>query len=266
MASESQILKRLAEQGINAVILTGPRIVGQDHEISMGAMPAALKGRLWMGGRGKTLVDLGPVIGGLQGVQLGTNRHRDLLRSVVSQTNKLAGQYKLGNYALYCGGISRAEDLPRWAKLVRTVRDVGGRPALYAATPALRKVDQASRAALFQPLDTLIVSGEAGVLALADEFKKDAPNKTLALRVWHPDAYALGFYCWGIGADGAYLEWIFPNEPLFNAFWFDGRALLTPTARWDFEPTLGLLRAAQGISDYYLAQRCEALAASARQR
>jgi len=101
---------------------------------------------------------------------------------------------------------------------------------------------------------------------VARALKKDAPRTILAVRCYRADVYTIGFYSWGVGADGAYTDHIFPSRPPWNAFTFAGRSLILPDDRWGFETTAAMGNLLQGMADYRLAGRCEALAQAARKR
>ena len=265
-ALSRQILDRLVAVGFNASLLPGPSVTAGSYEPVTSELAAILKDRLKMEGDGKSLIDMGRVIQGLSPIQPGTGRYQKVLSEVVRETGRLVGRQGLGDFALYCGWVTNPADLPQVAKVVRGIRDAHGRPALSAYGQVLTGADVKELAELFGPLDTLIVTSGRGLLALADAFKKSSGDKTLALLAPYPDTYAYGFYCWGIGADGAYASQAFSSRPLFNAFWFDGRALLAPTDKWGFKPTLSALLAAEGMADYDLTRRCEAIVSRAKQR
>jgi len=260
-----QILKHVSAGRINASFLSGPLIVGRKHTLAMGTMADPLRDRVRVDGDGRHMIDVTRALRAMEEIQIGTRRYRDVLGPLVKDTNKLAARCKL-NSALYCGHLQRGTDLPRQTRVAQVFRELGGKPALSAQASVLMSADTAGRAELLKALDTLILTHGSRLLALTDEFKKDGPKKTLLLRYADPDTYVFGFYCWGVGADGAYLSQIFASRPLFNGFWFDGRSLLTPTENYAFEPTLAMLRLEQGIADYDLARQCELLVASARER
>jgi hypothetical protein len=151
--------------------------------------------------------------------------------------------------------------------LARAIRSAGGAPAISTRVSSLAGRSPAQRAELFEALDTLLCSpNQKGLLGIRDELKKVSPKKVLLVRVSAPDVYGPGFYCWGVGADGACATEIFSSRPPFNAFWFDGRGMLLPDAKGGFEPTLGLMLFRQAMADYALAARCQRLAESARKR
>jgi len=263
------VLKRLAAFGVNATYLAGPVLTGRDHRPSMGRFTTPLRNGVFLGGEarsGKSLVTLGAALAGMRDIQLGTKRYREVLDALVKETVRAAGQYRLRNYALHYGGAFRASGLEQAGKVARIIRDAKGRASVLTSAAALKALAAEKRRELFQSLDSLLLVSGSGMLGMVDEFKRDAPNKAVLLWYSKPDVYAFGFYCWGVGADGAYAGGPFAPRSAFNGFWFGGRALLVPTSKWDFEPTLAALKLAQGIADYDLARRCEKLVALARKQ
>ncbi len=253
------ILRQLFAAGLNAGVVPGPSL----SSVSTAApdrMIRALRVYPRPTRPGKALVDLQDAIRLLQAAQIqpGTALHTSAVVNLVQVSNEWADKGRLGNYALHVasagGGGAQA------TKLVSLARKAGGRPAISTRATSLAAAPAAERAELFKALDTLICTpNHNGLGGLGDEFRRSGPDKTLAVLVRYGDVYTCGFYSWGIGADGVYLQQIFSPMPLFNAFWFDGQSLLVPTSRGGFEPTLGLLQLGCGMQDYALAKRCEAL-------
>ena len=117
------------------------------------------------------------------------------------------------------------------------------------------------------PLGRLLVRAGRGMVGLGRQFKGTGSAKTMLVQVTHADEYSLGFWAWGIGADGFVGDQAFSSRLAFDAFRFGGVALLLPgPVAGGFEPTLGMLMLRQGKADYELAGRCEALAVLARRQ
>ena len=265
------ILARLFAEGLNTSLVQGPRLSGADAQ--PGPMLDSLRRRLPARRAGKTLVDLRTAFHQLHSgrIQKGTARYRQAIGNVVAAAMDLSAKARLGDYALLCRSVSSAGDVADAARLVAAVRAATQRagdlaPAITIYASALAGA-VAERGALFADLDTLICSPNHKDLGpIGEEFKKAGTGKTLLLQTYYPDVYTTGFYAWAVGADGLILGQIFSSLSQFHPFWFDGQSLLTPTAKGGFEPTLGLLKARQGISDYHLARRCAALVKSAKAR
>ncbi|MDY7010030.1 MAG: hypothetical protein SVV80_04675 [Planctomycetota bacterium] len=264
------ILNRLYDAGFNSVMIRGPSM-----SPDMKLLPEPTANNLQNYPRpdrpGKMLVSLEYVYRMLnvQKVQTGTARYFTKTNDAVRLCNDLAGKNKLSNYALYCGYGQDEKGLSEITSRVLAVRRVrGGKPAVGILSSSLSKMDSGSRATLLAALDTLVCRpNHKDIGGIGEEFKNTGQGKTFALMLIYPDVYTGGFYCWGVGADGAYLSQIFHYRPLFNAFSFSPQSLLLPTTKGgEFEPTLGLLKFQQGLSDYDLARRCEMLVMTAKQK
>jgi len=264
-AEDRRILKELAESGLTACGMTGPALVGKQHVLSVTALNESLKNRLWLGGGGRNLISMANVLSQSGIPQPGTTRYGEMISEVVREVSRAAARARFEDYALFCGSVYRSDDLAETIRIVQAVRSAGGRPALYVS-PSVLKSSQAAWGELFAAVDTLIVSPDGVLPSLAAAMRKDAPSAVLAVQCRTPDAYTTGFYCWGAGADGAYADYIVPPRPAYNAFWFDGRGLLVPDERAELLTTAAMGNIAQGMADYRLARRCEALAEAARKR
>lgn len=260
------IRSQLYAAGLNAYLIRGPRF-GRGLEPSPDDMIEDLRSLTQAKQPGKMLVDITAALSSLSSnptARPGTNRYTNALLKLVKLATDLAGKRGLGDYALYCGFH---QDLAEGTRLAQAIRSAGGRPAISTNVSSLAGRSPAQRAELFGALDALLCSpNRKGLLGIRDELKKVSATKALLVRVAAPDVYAPGFYCWGVGADGACATEIFASRPLFNAFWFNGRGMLLPNAKGEFEPTLGLMLFRQAMADYALASRCQRLAQAARKR
>jgi hypothetical protein len=262
------VFARLFAAGLNAGMVQGPSLArGLTPDPApmvqaLQAYPASEHG-------GKVMVNLAQAMGTLRssGIQPGTARHVSAIRDLVKTGSELAGRAGLKDYALFLSFAHPASELDEAAKLAGLFRAAGGRPAVATYASNLALLPQGQRGELFAGADTLLCDpNHKDFAALGDAFKKAGAGKTLLVLCWHPDAYTFGFYCWGAGADGALAGRIFATTPQYNPFWFDGLSLLLPNAQGGLEPTLALLQFQQGMEDYALARRCDALAKAARQR
>ena len=263
------ILTRLYDAGFNSVMINGPSM-SQKLELSPTPMSHNLRNYPRPDRPGKMLVNLGAVYWTLnhQRVRAGTALYANKTRDTVRLCSDLAGKNKLADYALYCGHGWDEKTLSEVVgKALAVRRDGDGKPAVSATASCLISMAAGSRARLLATADTLICTPNHKDLGgIGEEFKKTGRGRTFALRLSYPDVYAGGFYCWGVGADGACLDRIFHYRPLFNAFMFSPQSLLLPLPKGDFEPTLALLKFRQGLADYDLACRCESIIKTAREQ
>jgi hypothetical protein len=261
------ILEGVFSAGLNAHEVAGPRFRG-DLDLYNGEMIECLRRFVPGKPQGKVLVILSTALRQLRqnpAAQPSTARYRKALARAVQSANSLASQRGLTDYALACG---RFRDVGIAAGMARMVRAAGGRPAVTMDSRNLQHGAAARLGNLTKHLDTLIISPQSkGVVATRDQFKSDHPEKHLLLTLESPsDMYGVGFYAWAVGADGAYVSRIFESGPPYNAFHFPDGSLILPERGGRFRPTLGLVLLSQGIDDYHLARRCEALLAEARRR
>jgi len=258
-----KILSRLASEGINATLLKGPYLHMTGYRPRIYEMGRYLKSGLRLRGTGRDLIGMTSALGAMGRLAPGTTRHQNVLAELVRETRQLAEKNGVKDYAFLCGLLSSPSDFPDMLKRLEAMRRVDEALAVTAEGHVLAAADGPTLARLFGLLEVLVVGPAKGMLATGRAFKKTGARKTLALRIDHPDTYALGFYCWAVAADGAYIVRVFSSTPVFDGFWFDGRSLLAPTAAGDFEPTLTAACLRQGLADYDLTRRCEALLAAA---
>ncbi|MCK4624812.1 MAG: hypothetical protein KAV00_05850 [Phycisphaerae bacterium] len=263
------ILTRLYDAGFNAAIVNGPTMT-RTLKLQPTPMINNLQKYPRPGRSGRMLVNLSSVHWMLQfcRVQPGTARYTNKTHDTVKMCNDIAGKNKFTDYSLYCGHGQSEKSLSEVAKRTLTVRRTkGGAPAISTLASSLSSMESGQRAKLLSALETLIcVPNHKDLGSIGEKFKKTGRSKIFAIRISYPDVYTGGFYCWGVGADGAYISRIFGYRPLFNAFFFDPRNLLLPARKGDFEPTLGLLKFQQSVADYDLACRCEALVRKAKEK
>jgi len=256
-----QVFSGLFSAGLNAGIVPGPSLSGTLTPIQ-NRMIEGIRAYPKPARPGKALIDLTRGVTSLRArrIQPGTARYVMAVRDLARSATELAQKSGLTNHALFMDYVHGPSQIPTAIRLIRPVRDGGGRPAVSMRSSHLAAADPAHRAELFAALDTLICSPDSKDLgAIRDEFKASGAGKSLLLSTPHADTYTCGFYAWGIGADGVLIDQIFSSRPIFSAFWFDGRSLIVPTAQGRFEPTLALLQLQQAIDDYALAKRCEGL-------
>ncbi len=263
------ILTRLYDAGINATMVSGP-IMSRTLKLQPTPMINNLQKYPRPDRPGRMLVNLSNVHRMLRfhRVQPGTARYVNKTRDTVRMCNDIAGKNKLTDYSLYCGHGRDDKTLSEVAKRASAVRRAkGGDPAISTPASCLSAMETGKRAQLFSALKTLICTPNHKDLGgIGETFKKIGRGKIFAIRMRYPDVYTGGFYCWGIGADGAYIGRIFDYRPLFNAFLFRPQSLLLPARKGNFEPTLGLLKFRQSVADYDLACRCEALVRKAKKK
>jgi hypothetical protein len=263
------ILTRLYDAGFNATMVSGPTIT---HTLKL--QPDSMINNLQKYPRpdrtGRMLVNLGNVYWMLNHhrVRPGTARYTNKTYDAVRMCNDIAGKNKLTDYSLYCGHGRDEKLLSEIAKRALTVRRAkGGAPAISTSASSLSSMESGQRAKLLAALETLIcIPNHKDLGGIAEKFKKTGRNKIFAIRMSYPDVYTGGFYCWGVGADGAYISRIFGYRPPFNAFFFNPQNLILPARKGDFEPTLGLLKFRQSVADYDLVCRCEALVRKAKKK
>ena len=265
------ILTQLYDAGFNSAMISGPRML---HTLKL--LPEPMADNLQNSPRpdrpGKILVNLSNIFWMLQvrvpPVQTGSTLYNSKTRDVVKLCNDLATKNKLSDYALYCGHGRNEKAFAEIAQRALTVhRAKGGKPAVSVTASCLSSMSAGSRARLLAAVDTLLcVPNRKDLGGIGEQFKKTGKEKTFAIMLSYPDVYVGGFYCWGVGADGAYISQTFHNRQLFNAFSFSPQNLLLPLPKGDFEPTLGLLKFRQGLADYDLASRCDALVEAAKQK
>jgi hypothetical protein len=218
--------------------------------------------------RGRMMVDLSSPLYRLAGInaQPGGSKFDHVLTDVIAHSNALmtkAGFTEAG----YCGAvISDEEELAQSAAVTAGIGS-HARACVYVYDSVLTKVSQEKLLTILQSASVLLVreSGWTKYMDKVDAFKKAIETREYYGVLYQPEEYGMGFRAWGQGAKGWYYTGLFDPTP-YRGFGFYARGLLAPDADLSSPclPMQSILWMRQGMSDFTLASRAEALVKQAQ--
>jgi len=215
---------------------------------------------------GEVLFDLRTARARLREARIGrgTRKYNETLSAVVTRTSKLAAEAGISRFHFFAGGETSVDRLRTLSKEVGSIGSAGGRLAVWFYLSALDGTSDAERREILRPFSAIIVAvNRPGFGGLASLFGSLGGQRKAFVYSRCPDPCLVGFYAAVSGAAGSYVEEVYPARRVYNGFGFDGSGVLVPRPDGSFAPTLGMLALRQGVSDYSLVKRCEALLAEA---
>lgn len=263
-AFTARLRKTLLDTGINALKFTGPR-PGEGTAVHDDALINDLKRVSTRDIPGMNLVDFSGFFWrlGRGGTMVTSQRHRGATRNAASRTKAILGKVRLDEAPMLVGLLRRERDLGGFCQQAAQIASGGGKPALTVSASILGQGDNATKAA--KSFSAWIVIPDSDSLASSlDRLHKAGDDRKALIYSGRPDRLTVGLYAAGIGADGAYLSGMFPGgvSP-WKGDTLDGRGMIVPEPGrpGSFLPTLQMLRFWEGVDDYMLVKRCEALLA-----
>jgi hypothetical protein len=214
---------------------------------------------------GRTLVDVTQTFHELDLRQTPSRSelYRRAVRAVVAETNEVAAKANLTGYYHYVGRAVSEPGLDRASARAATVGDAGGRPAVLTRASRLRAMAAASDKGAFAPFAALILETDASDLPQRVEaFRKLGGRREVFVYTFRGDRYRVGFYAAACGAEGVYVGRLFTRASPYRGHHFNGAGLLVVRPDGTFAETLGMLSLRQGIDEYLLFKRAEALVAT----
>jgi len=196
--------------------------------------------------------------------QPGTRAFLEALRKIVGRVAALTSRRQLPGYCFYLGRAFDEGDLASKGKIAGAVASAGGRSAVLVRSSMLNGLARDRARSLLDPFHVIVLQADAGqVDSLIRAIKQQNARKRVYLYSPRSDRYILGFYAAAVGADGCYLAAVFMSGPAYGGFWLDGSGLLVPRSGGTLAETLAMLRLRQGVDDYLLMRRADALLADA---
>jgi hypothetical protein len=200
------------------------------------------------------------------GVKPGGGTFKSVIGEVISHTNAIVGKAALPHAIYYAGTLTSKEDLEGLAQDVQSV-GASVRTAVMIYDYVLPKVRKDEFLKALKPASVLLMytSGGSDYMDKVSAFKKADEDRELYLVFYRADEYGMGFHAWGRGAKGWYLTAIFNSQP-YHGFDFGYGGLLVSDAEL-LQPCAQLqsvLWMRQGMSDFVLATRAEAMVRQAK--
>jgi len=264
-ALTARIRQQLMAAGLSGLTLDAPflsrrsKLVDQQFVNDLRAYPPGAAG-------GLTLVNLRKFLWRMpaRGRRPGTRAFLEALRKVVGGVAMLMSRKRLSDYCFYVGRAFDEADLVSRTKIGRAVASAGGKAALLVRSSMLNELSDDTRRSVLAAFDVILIQPDAGeVASLIRAIKQHNARKRVYLHSPRSDRYTLGFYAAAVGADGCYLDDVFMRGPAYAGFWLDGHGLLVPRSGGALAETLAMLRLRQGMDDYLLVRRADALMAEA---
>ena len=199
-----------------------------------------------------------------RGVKPGTRRYQTAVTAAVKKTDMLARRAGLRWFCFYVGSGYTAKELADLSKRASSVRSAGGSATAWAYVKAIRKTPEKDRRRVLVPFASLIFVPNGPDLAKSIAlFKSLGRDKGAYVYLTRPGRYGAGLFAAASGADGVFCAGVAPGRPLYNGFGFNGRGVLALQPDKSLAPTLAMFALRQGVRDFLLVKRCEALLARA---
>lgn len=186
------------------------------------------------------------------------NEYKELMKSVVGRTYDLAAKAGAKRPLLYIGRCWKIEAIEDLAEVALTVAAAKGRAAITVQASVLDGIGEARLRRLFKPFSGVFVSPNRIGVHETIAILKDIGCEVYTY-LGANDRYHVGFYSFGIGVDGVYLENLFSRCSPYDGFRLRGKGLLAPHSGGAISPTLAMLRVQQGVSDFRLARNAQEL-------
>jgi hypothetical protein len=217
--------------------------------------------------RGKLLIDLSGTLWGIKRVgSPGMARFDRFMSEAVSRSNALVAKAGFADSACFTGIINQDEDLDNSTALNLSV-GVGARTAAYVYDTVLTKNSNEKLLLKLQPVSILLVrdGGWSKYMDKVDAWRKAVEGREYYAVFYRPDEYGMGFHSWGQGAKGWYCTGLFDPRP-YRGFDFSSDGFLAPDTELSAPCLLlqSVLWMRQGMSDFTLAARAEALVKQAK--
>lgn len=265
----AKLRAELLSGGLNSLVLSAAGLKKEltadpaSCQVSLRSVP---KGAI----TGQPVLELGGAAWRLQdrNINPGTQLYSKAIAEAVRSTRVVASQAGLSEPILLAGWANNRDNFDTVVMRCPAVTAAGGRAGLMVSEElfcqqsedSVRKM-AGSAAAIF------LYMGGGMPAANIDVLKKMTPARDLYLCLTQPDTYTMGFYAWAMGASGSFCDnMIWREVGPYSGVGFFGQPLLIPDSNLaaPSTPTVGLLRARQGQSDFLLAQRAAALVQDAR--
>ena len=218
--------------------------------------------------RGRLMVDLSSPLYRLDGsnATAGGSKFDKAMTDVIAHSNALITKAGFADSFYRGTPISDEEEL---SKSAAVTAGIGShvRAAAYVFDTVLTKVTKEKFLKAIESASILLVreSGWTKYMDKVDAFKKAIESREYYAVLYQPEEYGMGFRAWGQGAKGWYYTGLFDPCP-YRGFGFYARGLLAPDT--DLSAPCLLLQSVlwmrQGMSDFTLASRAEALVKQAR--
>ena len=215
---------------------------------------------------GPTLFNLGGAFYRLTKMRLGpgTRKYQAAVTGAVRKTTLLARRAGFEAYYFDVGNAHTAKELADISRRASSVRSAGGPAIAWVSLAAIRQTPEKDRRRVLLPFASLVLKPDRSNLGQSVKFFKSlGKGKKAYVYLARPNRYGAGLFAAASGADGSYAYGVASKHPLYNGFLFDGSGVLALQPDKSLAPTLAMFALRQGVRDFLLVKRCEALVAAA---
>lgn len=268
---EIKLRQEVLALGFNAIDIPGSEVsIGSRDELTVNDgscrdMVRTVQGKTL---RGRSLVDLSGALYRMErsGAPAGQPKFDRTMAEVVSRSNAVVAKAGFSDCAYYTGTINEDEDLVN-STAVNQSLGAGARTAAYVYDSLLLRTSNEKLLKALKPVSILLVreGGWCKYMDKVDAWRKAVEGREYYAVFHQAEEYGMGFHAWGQGAKGWYCTSLFAPHP-YRGFDFTPEGFLTPDG--DLSAPCLLLQSVlwmrQGMSDFTLASRAEALVKHAR--
>jgi hypothetical protein len=259
----------LVDAGVNAFRLAGPFVYPSDRKLREYPIERAAKGLPSGESVAGPIVDLEHLQRTLGEAEIRQNStaYYSTIMGAVEVSAHLVSQAGQRISAFVAGPLDDPGKAEELSVFIAQARKAGARVMLDAHVSALKAMDDKPRGVLLSQCPLLLLELDArGAPELIAAFRKAGGSKAY-LRAPRPGRYPVGFLAAGVDADGAWVGGVHGSGRSPYGGWLAGQGLVVPETGkvGRYVPTVSALRLQEGIEDYRLVRRCEALARQADQ-
>jgi len=192
------------------------------------------------------------------------------LSGAIARTNDLARKAGMTTAPLYhAGTIWSDRDMTTVLADGEYIQSAKGRSVAFVPGYVMQARSENDLKRFRDSFSALVVGAGYPVSAKLDAFVQPAAGQTstreVFLEFYTPDVYMMGFYAFGMGVQGWYCTGLHMRPGPYSGWGFGSPGYLVPEPELgQLSPTVAVLRARQGQSDFLLVRRADEVMEQAR--
>ncbi len=186
--------------------------------------------------------------------------YRAAMRRLVARAKLLTEQDEASGNMFYVGWCTTGAGLSNVSRKAATVATAGGETLTAVYLSVLENISPRKFDRLLAPFHNFIVTPAGkGYREMFLRLKKTGRGRKVFVYVGQPDRYLSGFFARAVGADGCFVGGIARRSGPYDGENFNGSGLFAIIPSGDFAATVASLRLQQGVEDYILLARAQAM-------
>jgi len=192
------------------------------------------------------------------------------LGGAMSRTNDMARKSGMsGAPMFYAGWVWNERDLSNVLADGDHIQTARGRAVAFIQSWLLQSRGDNDMQRLRDSFSALVVVPGSPVFPRIEAFTKTTTGQPVAREVFFefhtPDVYMMGFYAFGMGVQGWFCSGLYMRPGPYSGWGFNSPGYIVPEPEMgQLSPTVAILRARQGQSDFLLARRADEVAGLAK--